>query len=575
MKYITLSAATILSLGLISQASARESFYNLGNVEPSISVNLGALGNLEAQTPVYNGKPVSGYVNIPGSTVAAKPVVQKLHAKAVPTPKAKPVMEETAKVDEQPTPTIPVVETTKTVIEPAKPVVETPKAIVENKSAPVITITEEENKPAPEIAAKPAITLPTVVASDVKANPAPDPSVVAENEARAKAMEAARTRAQALANEMPPPAIIPETVKAKPPIPTKEAMVLSKNDKIVSLPATTKVSTTTVTSTTSALPDLSTTPVAATPLPKMADAKPIITVKDPAPPAADNNIATPSFVVDGGDVEAHAQAKLPTPAPKAQVRKIEPTPAPRLVASVSDKVEIPAKSVTSTTTTTTETTMVKMDDSLTTPPKEVKPATIIAPTTAPKIATNTERPALPPIASVGENPLEKPTAKGLPPLSSLYDKNETSAQATSAELAPPTAAAPTAKASMPMKETVMVQPQPAPLSEPATSGATLSMVYGEAEVELPLTEKPKLDGIISQLASNKDMRVAVLAYASGTPDQASQAKRTALARALAVRSYLLEHNIAPDRMDIKPLGNKAGSGVPDRVDIVLQKSSNS
>ena len=51
------------------------------------------------------------------------------------------------------------------------------------------------------------------------------------------------------------------------------------------------------------------------------------------------------------------------------------------------------------------------------------------------------------------------------------------------------------------------------------------------------------------------MRVQLLAYASGTPDQASKARRTSLSRALSVRTYLLAQGVQSTRIDVRALGN--------------------
>jgi outer membrane protein OmpA-like peptidoglycan-associated protein len=61
----------------------------------------------------------------------------------------------------------------------------------------------------------------------------------------------------------------------------------------------------------------------------------------------------------------------------------------------------------------------------------------------------------------------------------------------------------------------------------------------------------------------------LLAYAKGTEDSASQARRLSLSRALAVRGYLIEQGVLPTRMDVRALGNKADDDPRDRVDVEL------
>jgi outer membrane protein OmpA-like peptidoglycan-associated protein len=60
-----------------------------------------------------------------------------------------------------------------------------------------------------------------------------------------------------------------------------------------------------------------------------------------------------------------------------------------------------------------------------------------------------------------------------------------------------------------------------------------------------------------------------VAYAAGNDDATSQARRLSLSRALAVRSYLIEHGVRSTRMDVRALGNKVPEGPPDRVDVML------
>jgi outer membrane protein OmpA-like peptidoglycan-associated protein len=61
----------------------------------------------------------------------------------------------------------------------------------------------------------------------------------------------------------------------------------------------------------------------------------------------------------------------------------------------------------------------------------------------------------------------------------------------------------------------------------------------------------------------------LLAYAKGTADAASRARRLSLTRALAVRTYLMEQGVLPTRIDVRALGNKAEEDPRDRVDVEL------
>ena len=69
------------------------------------------------------------------------------------------------------------------------------------------------------------------------------------------------------------------------------------------------------------------------------------------------------------------------------------------------------------------------------------------------------------------------------------------------------------------------------------------------------------------MTGNDRLRAQIIAYAAGTSDTASQARRLSLSRALAVRAYMIEKGIASTRLDVRALGYQVEGGSPDRVDI--------
>lgn len=75
-----------------------------------------------------------------------------------------------------------------------------------------------------------------------------------------------------------------------------------------------------------------------------------------------------------------------------------------------------------------------------------------------------------------------------------------------------------------------------------------------------------------QLTADQTARVNLVAYASAVGDQSSMARRVALARALAVRSYLMDQGITNDRIDVHAEGESNPGGELDRVDVFVQKS---
>jgi len=80
--------------------------------------------------------------------------------------------------------------------------------------------------------------------------------------------------------------------------------------------------------------------------------------------------------------------------------------------------------------------------------------------------------------------------------------------------------------------------------------------------------KPELDNLAQKMTADENMRLQLLAYASGTSEEASRARRMSLSRALAVRSYLIKQGVRSTRMDVKALGNNVQGSPADRVDII-------
>jgi outer membrane protein OmpA-like peptidoglycan-associated protein len=110
--------------------------------------------------------------------------------------------------------------------------------------------------------------------------------------------------------------------------------------------------------------------------------------------------------------------------------------------------------------------------------------------------------------------------------------------------------------------------QTAPPTSVAAAAST-RVLFTAGGAELPDAAKGELDAMARQLSSN-DRRLQLVGYAGSTTDEANQARRISLQRALAVRSYLMERGVPNTRMDVRALGNRAdGKDPPDRVDLVM------
>jgi len=129
---------------------------------------------------------------------------------------------------------------------------------------------------------------------------------------------------------------------------------------------------------------------------------------------------------------------------------------------------------------------------------------------------------------------------------------------------------PQSVASLPPPSPPPAPPTPAAPSPVATTSASaLTIAFKAESSSLPEDAKGRLDGVVRSMTANDRVRAQIIAYAAGTNDTASQARRLSLSRALAVRSYLIEKGIASTRLDVRALGHQVESGSPDRVDIAL------
>jgi outer membrane protein OmpA-like peptidoglycan-associated protein len=193
-------------------------------------------------------------------------------------------------------------------------------------------------------------------------------------------------------------------------------------------------------------------------------------------------------------------------------------------------------------------------DARQTPPRAPAPAVATAAPPrdgSPKAAEDAASSAPP---SAGGNPPPAPTAAAV------------------ATPAPPPAAAPVTAMNAPpavKSPATNVAPAAAHTAAPkAPPPPPTRLLFATGAVDLPDGDKPKLDAVAEWLDTNQQARIEVVAYAAGGAEQANDARRTSLTRALAVRKYLADHGVATTRMEVRALGNHSAEGdPPDRVDI--------
>ena len=72
-----------------------------------------------------------------------------------------------------------------------------------------------------------------------------------------------------------------------------------------------------------------------------------------------------------------------------------------------------------------------------------------------------------------------------------------------------------------------------------------------------------------QSVAETETRIQLKAFAAGSAERPSTARRLSLSRALAVRSFLIEQGMRSTRIDVRALGVPADDGPADRVDVIL------
>jgi outer membrane protein OmpA-like peptidoglycan-associated protein len=99
----------------------------------------------------------------------------------------------------------------------------------------------------------------------------------------------------------------------------------------------------------------------------------------------------------------------------------------------------------------------------------------------------------------------------------------------------------------------------------------LSIDFSGNESNLSAEAQEKLKNIVGQLNDMGDTRLQVRAYAAGEDGSKSSARRISLSRALAVRSFMMDNGIKPNRVDVRALGTETDRSPIDRVDLVFAR----
>jgi outer membrane protein OmpA-like peptidoglycan-associated protein len=118
------------------------------------------------------------------------------------------------------------------------------------------------------------------------------------------------------------------------------------------------------------------------------------------------------------------------------------------------------------------------------------------------------------------------------------------------------------------------EPPPPPISDVSTSTATttqkgLRVTFGAGETDLSPASAAAIKAAAQSATPGSDTTFNVVAYATGTPEDPSTARRLSLSRALAVRSALMANGVSSSHIYVRALGAASGKDDPDRVDLAV------
>lgn len=178
-------------------------------------------------------------------------------------------------------------------------------------------------------------------------------------------------------------------------------------------------------------------------------------------------------------------------------------------------------------------------------------------------------PAVPVVPDAPPTPVAAPSAVDLTPL----PPPPSPAGEMAAALAPAPVAVPTTPTpAVVVEKTAVPLPVPeVPAKVDATKGnPDLSIKFLSTETAVPLSAQDDLKKLVAKVKANGE-RITIISYASGSGDKATTARRVSLSRALAVRAFLIEHDVDKLKINVQAEGDKSAGGEPDRVDMFVSK----
>jgi outer membrane protein OmpA-like peptidoglycan-associated protein len=200
-------------------------------------------------------------------------------------------------------------------------------------------------------------------------------------------------------------------------------------------------------------------------------------------------------------------------------------------------------------------------------PAAKTPATASRPTPAPAPQSTASATAPLPAPATGATAAEAPrvTAPPPPPAATL-------------PIAPPASVALAPLMPPPPPPVAPSPPPPPPISDSATGAATaigngLRVTFGAGQSDLSAAGATAIQALVHDTQTTDNTSFNVVAYAAGTPEDPSTARRLSLSRALAVRSALIAGGVNSARIYVRALGAATGDGPADRADLTVMGSN--
>jgi len=170
--------------------------------------------------------------------------------------------------------------------------------------------------------------------------------------------------------------------------------------------------------------------------------------------------------------------------------------------------------------------------------------------------------AAPEMMPAQEMAVAPPSAEEVPELESA--SGGAMAPMAEPEAAPQPVAEPAPAVAEPQPRQIAALPQ---VALPPGGGQVLRIEFSGAGTRLSPEAEESLRAVAAAVAAS-DGRLQLQAFAGGSSENASGARRASLSRALAVRSFLIETGVRSTRVDVRALGTAGDSGPAERVDVL-------